>query len=872
MPPTFNPPDTAADPATIEAAAERFYKVAGTIVGRTGDLEAAFNTAATKFSDLVSPQIRQQGGYNVRDWREAANSAVYGAAVTKGWAADVQWFKDERAKLIAQWNAAAADDFGVRWKAPFETVPNEVFDTPEQRERNHQARIDAAGEQKLSELNALAAGLWAQFQERAGKRGGQLSGGPTPANQRSLIRQGLLGWAPYNIMGANAPLPINPKVAEKYAEQLKRYLKGDQKPDTDFAEIISALNAVLQQAKAQSKNGGKVNPELLTFLQQFYGGLDSVGKGQFPKTTSVLDFADFANNPHLNSIFDNKQLVRDVLGTMGTGLLVLSNEKLGGGVARLPKSVRDVLSGAPGKDGWWTREEHRQQAWGFARKYADLTELLDDAAPKAVGGKEFSERLVGVLPDYFRGMDLAADTSFGNDYYEQGPTAPRDEQAQTALDIANRNTEAKHGLLTGTATVPENTQMKAPELLKELYSHEWSDKGKSLAGLTDWIPDHAGSDDPVQRKMADEATAGLVNAVTDLGSDPKTGTFSALAGGKGGKTLFELGHNSPEVAQSFARVSNAYLDEFGAPPRGQDTAADGKGLHLNTDDRARFWQLTVGDEKAAGLLADGITRHERDSVLDWVKSGKMDTTENQVAQENARLRGLFDSAVRNERTGLEFHDTERVAGETTGNIDTRRNVHIVPGIAKEIINNLLKHPAPKIAVGVINEVTRYGNDYYWAHNSPVGETYLLKHGITTGPDDLKFGATLQMTDAAIEAGKIPAKEIPDSYLKTRELVEEYQALTAKGDTKGALAKADEIADLAPKLRDDLDNVLDERLTYKEVSSRKVRDDYLTAYADMWAETTGRHTAADKTKYAGEVLSSKELPKVPEPPERQSADH
>lgn len=199
----FEPPDTVADPAKIGAAADTLGAVAGRITGRGTEVLAAVNTTAPAFSDLVASQIRAQGGYNEQLWRAAVTGVTYGSAVTRAWADDVTWFKSQRQVLVAEWDAAVADNFGVK------TVDTTAMSLVAAlaAAATYQAAVTAAKVGKLADLNSRAAVLWEEFQVKAGLRGQQLRTGPTDASVASLTSAGYLpsGFASWQVVDAARP-------------------------------------------------------------------------------------------------------------------------------------------------------------------------------------------------------------------------------------------------------------------------------------------------------------------------------------------------------------------------------------------------------------------------------------------------------------------------------------------------------------------------------------------------------------------------------------------------------------------------------------------------------------------------------------------
>ncbi|WUH98888.1 hypothetical protein OHR68_36155 [Spirillospora sp. NBC_00431] len=729
----FDPRDTDAEPELIDRSAESFYSVAGQILGRSGELEGALNGAAMNFSDLVSSQIQGQSKYNAEDWKTASEAAVYGAGVTKGWAGDVREFKRKRQELIAQWDAAEAKDFGAT-KAKTDG-PSWLIQTPDEvhaREVQAEQQFARDRAQKQAEtlrrLNGEANRAWEWLQEQAQLRGTQLKQGPTPRNLKHLVEHGQLGWAPYNIRGADAPLPLDPKMAKADAETLRRYLEGELPPDADYAKIIAALTAAMHQGIARQRDGERLDPKLLGYLEQFYGEL-----GDDLLVTAVFAKKGILPNGE-KGLGAKPWLQNDTLRALGSGLLMLSNEKLGGGYERLPETVRDLF----GDDYEAPHNGTVKGLENWPTGYAALADLLGHSDDRLTGGKEFSTNLMAVTPMYLKFVDSDINGIAGNEKLS-------DRSASSMLWVATRNVEANHAILTGDYKPPGEMGSETKDVLKTFYSHKWDDKGAAAAGLTSWI-----HKDGVDEKLAGEATAALIETVTEPGGD---GVYTALTDTSSKKQ--SMGMINPELSRSFANVAIKYLDDFAALQNDpKQTGFDGGNLEVAYGDRARFFELVAGDKGAAQHLAAGVEVFERNNLNEFVVDGGEGAAE--YGAPNARLRAYLDAGLLNEamdRTGN--------ANEAATDAATRqRNAkHFTSGLLKETVGNLGPWGGvAKTVIGVSNEVYRY--DVASGFKAPSVEIH-LPNGKQQSRTDLTQESMLSMVDAAVRDGKIPLKDVPD---------------------------------------------------------------------------------------------------------------
>ncbi|MBE1532091.1 TPR repeat region-containing protein [Actinomadura algeriensis] len=729
----FDPRDTEAKPDLLDQSAEGFYSVAGKILGRSGDMEQVLNGAAMNFSDLVAYDIWKQNEYNAEDWRTAAEAAVYGAGVTKGWAQDVREFKRKRQALVDEWEDAAGSNFGVVRRLP-DTTDRLTFGTGLEQEMNaaldeeyaaDRAQAEAA---KLRELSGAADRAWEELQARAELRERQLAQGPTPQNLRSLVEHDLLGWAPYNIRGAEAPLPLDAELAAADAALLREYLTRRREPDAEYGQIIGTLLAAVRQGVARRADGGRLDPDVLAYLEEFYGELGS--------DLLVMD----AYAGHGEGLGERPFLQQDSLAALGGGLLLLSDESVGGGFDRMPPIVRRLFDeSVQVNDGAYAAIHH----WGY--QYAALADLLGSADPRLVAGEELSTALIAVTPHYLDFAGSPVNVIPGGVELLDGSTVLTDEPAATMLGVATRNVAANHAVLTGDYE-PGDVGLARPELLAALYTHDWSDDGAAAAKLTSWI--HA---DGVDETMAGEAAAGLYETVTGVGDG---GVYGALTDGPGGDSMGML---NPELSRGFADVAVKYLDEFAAeqddPAR---TSFGGGNLELAYEDgaRARFFELVAGDEDAAAYLTGAVLTHEATRLNGYVAGGGEGDA--QYGRANGMLRGYLDAGMLNEamdRTGDERTAvTDAAARQANGST-------FASGMIKETVGNVFPWGrVAKVVIGTGNEIWRAG-----VRAQPGPSTPLIQapNGERVGRTDLEQGGLLNLVSAAVTDGRISAADVPD---------------------------------------------------------------------------------------------------------------
>ncbi|MFC5749786.1 hypothetical protein [Actinomadura rugatobispora] len=730
----FDPQDTDADPDQIDLSVEAFYDVAGRITGRSGELEGAFNGAAMNFSDLIAHDIWKQNEYNAEDWRSAVEAAVYGAGVTRAWAGDVREFKSRRRELIGRWETARGDDFGVVKQEPHPNLDRvELLVDPlavERRLSEDFVRRRAAAEASLLRgLSGQAQTAWDALQEKAELRGRQLAQGPTPQNLRHLVRHGVLGWAPYNIRGADAPLPLNPEMAGLDAQALRDYLNGDLEPDAGYAAIIAALNAAVRQGIGRAGDGERVDPEVIEYLESFYGELGG--------DLMVMDA--YANDDM--GLGDRALLQGDTLRALGGGLLVLSNGRLGGGFDRLPQAVRGLFNGDFVND---APAQTPTDAWG--RDYAALADLLGHADRRLTPGTDFAVNLIAVTPHYLEVIASHPNQMASEEF------RLLDGSARTMLRVATRDIEANHAILTGDFE-PGEVGSATPELLRSLFTHDWADDGAMAARLTDWI-----YEDGVDERLAGEATAALINTVTGIGDG---GLYAALTDTNAG--LDSMGMINPELSRGLGNIAVAYLDDFAAlQDDAETTSFAGGDLEVAYDARARFFELVAGDAGAATHLSAAVETFEHNNLLAYAGVPR-ENAASEFGAANARLRAYLDAGLLNEamdRTG-NAHDAAADAAFRELNGQT-----LVSGVLKETIGNFGPWSAlGKAVIGVSNEAYRF--DARAGSSVPDVVLQLPNAERQYSRTDLSQQTMLSLVHAAVRDGRIPMDEVPQ-VLRTGE--------------------------------------------------------------------------------------------------------
>ncbi|WP_395726919.1 hypothetical protein [Nakamurella sp.] len=201
----FEVADTAANPAAIRAAAAELDHVVGSITGHGQAVTTALLAIPANFSELFAPEIRARAQENEAAWRQGLSSVVYAAGVTRMWASDVEWFKQQRAALSAQVSAATAGTAGL---TPPVQAPDATPEAVAAAAQQFAAAVDARQGELAADGSRAGTALLQQLQERAAQRAADLRSGPTPATLSRLDAAGVLPAAAGVIFAATGWTPV----------------------------------------------------------------------------------------------------------------------------------------------------------------------------------------------------------------------------------------------------------------------------------------------------------------------------------------------------------------------------------------------------------------------------------------------------------------------------------------------------------------------------------------------------------------------------------------------------------------------------------------------------------------------------------------
>ncbi|MDA2806239.1 TPR repeat region-containing protein [Nocardiopsis suaedae] len=726
---TYKKPD--AESRSVMGAAKHLWAVCEILTGQAGDVRGELTGAAMEFSDLIADPIKQTGVYNERMWMRAATGIMHPALITEKWSSDLEWYDDEIKKL-----KSAAEYYRVNIFGPL-GHPALFTDSDKLDEYNT----------KMQELNHRAKKAWDELEERGEGCASELRMGWHAVSVKKLGEHLDLGWLPYNIEGPGMPVPVDAEEGEQMAREMEEYADG--KPlDDRYYEIVAALTAVnAHRAEMQRRGEKQLDSDVIDFLDSFLNGLSGIeergddgwalqGALAFPDLLDDMGLADDEGNPTEEG--------QELLDVLGESILTLSNTDYGGGFERLPEEIQSVVYG-PREYGYvreesGTRREIISEWDGNVRALSVLFGGIDE---NLEGGRGFSRALTTALGNEFQGLD-------------------DEESVLTLLEVSTRNEDANYDILTGQFD-HKHYDSDPSELIKNLFTYDWSDRGEVASGLIDWIADDAVHDDPEYRKRAGEAAAAFMDVVT---SDDMYDAFTNT-----GETAYTLSGErvenasfaviNPKVGYSLAEIYEGYITSFGGLADFQDQSGtsnvDGVGeyhpkthmIEMDEGSALRFMQYVVGDARAAARAAAATDYY----ISAEIEAGLHTGNPVDAGNRSGTIGGLFQAALENEaenrNLGLE-ETNERNKKIATGAVEVGKTAaSFIPKVGDAVALGMELGKAPLVD---------------WAFPTPGEASYAAEDfGAMFGEEEIKRRMQVQTIDYVVagDDGVITEEEIKE---------------------------------------------------------------------------------------------------------------
>ena len=879
----FKPPNTEVNTVRLSELCTSSWHLAVRVLGDSDAEHTAITGTAKEFTELISDDISSAASYNEQEWRKACMVLTYAAGVARQWLDDVYEFRSDRRDLID-----AYDREITTLRADYPMLANNdgavsagQLEALMVQTENFNSRKSSILGRYIRHGNELKENLL----ETARDRATMLDEGPDPSNLKTLVESGILGWGAYNIMGADTdtPLPVSKEEARVMVRDLEAYLNGDKEPDARFNEIIAALGAVnakaaaLQAANASlagqpyeaTRHRPKLSEDEIEFLQTFHGELeDQVPYG----IVGLMPWLEGQEGPGWNA-GDQQEFAKAVSG----GLLVLSDESVGGGQYLLPESVQQFAKGIPNENPVpEAGRHHLDPSMNWLYDARDMGGLFEAADPDLKGGTEFSANLTLSLGHH---LGASGDNPKIHEEFDQG--------LSSLLDVSTRNEAANHQILTGTYEHPlANAQgdeqyyagyetmpdfKNTSDALVGLYTFEWQDDGEAAAGLIDWIPGAAESDSGGRQRLAREAAEGLIQMTTgdDAVYDALTNTGvtvkETVDGEDGEKIEVEypdaaFGRVNPALAGAIGDVALAYLDDFRIPgDSNRPGEGDGDKMYLGYTERQRFLQYAAADDDTVQELYGAASALDLDSTHRLLGEDE----QADVALRNATFRALLDAAV---RTDTLDRSIDMDNAEAQAAVDKKRQIAVASGLAFGVANVLPPGPGGLAIAGITAATFEFndrvdqsvnGNNFAEAIDAGVGDdsTHAFganDYGRTYSQMNHDYKVKLDLVDAMVRSGQISTEQVqqvsPQLLTEDGNIVDYYEFNT--DDRTGA---RDSETNISPDTA--LDRLLrstEATITFPDGTSRGAQDvaaDYSRDYyAGYYAVINGLNADIKKDDY------------------------
>ncbi|MBA3369113.1 MAG: hypothetical protein H0T99_10700 [Geodermatophilaceae bacterium] len=752
----FDPTDTNADPVKIRWSAEALRSISGTLLGHGGNVDFVLGKVASSFSEVISTAVAAQIGANAGLLEAAVEATEYGYGVSSAWANDVEDFVLARDGLIARWKAAEETDFGV---PPPVGLANAE---PEMAERMYDQRrlaISAARQAELQLYIAEGQRLWEQFQVQVTEKARMFREGPTAPNLALITAY--LGWGGMTMWPELGTTPVTGAYdGEAAAGNVIAALNGLASPQV-LVNAVTAVALIVQRAGY----GFELTAEEIAFLEAFYAG---VGKRitEVPGFLTRNSFEYMRSDPASGGPTDGPStrtpsvspeldpaLVTALTAASANGMLVLSRSGTGGGgYARLPTWVRDVLDGNEAYIGPPTSPTSPPAIGGGSdfETLVDLGAFLESSSVEA--GTGLSHQLAMATQNLAQiGND--AGFLFTEDIAE-GIVAEVDSTGRSFLSVIARNDEASYDLILDEDMPGEYDPVT---FFADIYSFAWSDDGQAAAGITKVLTDnHDGTAAEQER-----ATRGMSDLVAHLTSDPETYERLMDRVGGGDPQDSALGQVNPLISQELGGLMATYFDEFGSPlspPRDGPPPA----FYATADERLRFSTLVATDPMAAETLYASLQDHTAD-VLSQVPAG---AAPYEVGREIGQLFALVDAGI--------------VAAETDPLEDVRR-MEEFSADAIGAVSAAVPHPAAKAVLGVGEALLSGAVEEQLGVDTP---GYMLDGA------ERQYQVVAGLTQALIDAGQLDGSALgADLVDEDGQIRSIYELSTASDSATGELASA-----------------------------------------------------------------------------------
>lgn len=811
-------PDPEVDSAEISSLSEDLKTFEARILGRAHDLEGEFDSAAMEFTEIIQWDISKLNEKDLATWMDVTSSVRFCAAITEEWADYVKEYKQERLRIIERWNEEAPGLAKDLDKAP----PKVSFIW----EASPAEEAEAALTELKNELQGQEETAYKNLDSRGEELSDDLKNGPTPESVQRLISGGYVTWSYFNLGGDVEGIPIDVDPVEM-AEELVDYIDDPNGYEGDVSQVIALLNNIGIVAMDRQNNGGTLTREELDFLTSFYGSLEEQGD-RYPISSGVLTIANLIS--HNNEI--PERISEQLLGALGSGILVLSDERILGSYDHLPESVKEVVEGVENISG--------NIGSDWYEKASVLAEMMGGAIPDLEGGEQFSVNLTQTLAHV---LDVA-----GGD----GEVLLTPKQLESLLDVSTRNEDSNHAILTGEGQYEHPIHGLDPELtLRGLYTYDWPDDSEAITGLTDWIWQESDGQEH-ERLRAAEAAVGLIENL--YGQKNEFLDTGAKVGNNPNAAITEI---NPTLAESLSRIFFTHIDSFGLSWTGDGNEAEvldrerakylplfnegDVAVFLDEDSRQNYIQLLMANEEIAPNILLAVVDHEQRTLGSAFFDG--DYSPEEYSNESGRLHGLANGAMiaeiesRIEESEAAFEEAKneaQVKWETAYKVAaefTSGALGAAPGFAGDVLGTgagvlevILEDPMKDYVSDKVNEEME-------GYKDKLDQGQRMSDRVNGGHDEARWHIELQLAHVLLKEGIIDLKDLEGAGVLVGEDENINLPISPNEWSDGHSVKKN-------NMRSIIENASIPGVPEGEVAN--LIDEYVEAYLESFNEAPGRH--------------------------------
>lgn len=666
--------DLDSDPGKLKVYASDLRTLEARMTGRSHDLDGAHNDAAQSFTELFKWPIIAESGVDLDHWAETTRAIFICSALTTELADAIEHYKDERAKIISRWNTEAPnvndvdvpnqlDDLGLQ--DPLEDLPT----APTENEALVNLKEELEEEERV--LKSTSVDVIDEITD--GIRNGE-----SPEVLTRLHEGGYINYGYFNHRGdleEGVPFDVD---HEEIPENVMEYVDGDKEPDDEFYEMVAYLSQIGFKAMgAQNFDDVNMDPEEMQLLKDLFDHIEEEG--------------DLMGIPEDLQGHMSPEDSTALLAALGGGLLTLSDKRLTngeenvpGGYQALPASFREAV------------EHEFSYDPSKAGLLHDIHGLLEHS-PDLEAGRGLSLTLNFLVSNNIEAFGWEGPENIENEYSLAEGNSDKaleyEKELLDILDISLRNERANADMLNGDGLGSEkdleewfanprgngDIEEERKEALEALFSHNWSDDGRVLRNLTDWMHENA-PEFPKENDLPGDIEVSNDERLAVHGME---GFMRLMHDSDFYEAVSQTGHViedpndpdsvwrdissaqlNPELADAWSDIFIEYKDNFGStaglngrrPTDGWGWSEEEGLLSIHPTARLHFAQLFMGEENAAKKSFSEVIMNELESMEDYVGSTSGERDSDPV-QRAGILRGLLGEALRLEGINRrESHD------------------------------------------------------------------------------------------------------------------------------------------------------------------------------------------------------------------------